>query len=147
MCDGIRGTTAWETAPSSPSVAAACHLACRNLVAGLGPLAVAALAEREGLQHALLLVPACYTLSGIGFYFADYKLQETKRTAATALGKTKSMDSVKKKSVSTDEDDEGAGASSDDSDILDEARRQASYACALPRGAAKSGFGKKGSLN
>jgi hypothetical protein len=56
-----------ETAPSSPSVAAACHLACRNLVAGLGPLAVAALAERQGLQHALLFVPACYAMS-VGLY-------------------------------------------------------------------------------
>ena len=38
-----------ETTPGSPSVAAAAHLACRNLVACIGPLGVASLAEAEGL--------------------------------------------------------------------------------------------------
>ena len=84
-----------ETAPSSPSVAVACHLACRNLVAGLGPLAVAALAERGeqgmgggkgALQHALLFVPACYAVSGVGFWFADSKLHEEKENSKQDLG-------------------------------------------------------------
>ncbi len=33
------------------------------------------MSSRIGLQKAMLLVPACYFLSGVGFYFA-HKIQE-----------------------------------------------------------------------
>lgn len=44
---------------------------CRNLVGGLGPVAVAKLAELVGLQHAMLLAPVCYLASGILFFGAE----------------------------------------------------------------------------
>ena len=66
-----------------------------TLITGLGPLAVAALAEREGLQHALLFVPACYALSGVSFYFADYRLQEMRDKA----GPGRSNRAVEKKYI------------------------------------------------
>ncbi len=46
---------------------------------------VAALEERVGLQQAMLLVPACYLLSGVGFLFAERILDaETAAKAAEA---------------------------------------------------------------
>jgi hypothetical protein len=49
------------------STASAVHLCIRNLVGGLGPIAVALLSTRVGLQLAMLLVPACYLASGLAF--------------------------------------------------------------------------------
>ena len=43
---------------------------------------IAWLEDRVGLQQAMLLVPACYLLSGIGFLFAERVL--TAETAAKA---------------------------------------------------------------
>lgn len=53
--------------PGLGSTGSAVHLCIRNLVGGLGPLAVALLAGKVGLQMAMLLVPGCYLLSGCGF--------------------------------------------------------------------------------
>jgi MFS family permease len=53
--------------PGLGSTGSAVHLCIRNLVGGLGPVAVAVLSAKVGLQLAMLLVPCCYLLSGIGF--------------------------------------------------------------------------------
>lgn len=53
--------------PESASTASAVYLCIRNLVGGLGPLAVAQLSGHVGLQQALLLVPACFAGSGVLF--------------------------------------------------------------------------------
>lgn len=52
--------------PGLGSTASALHLCIRNLVGGLGPIAVALLSSKVGLQLAMLLVPTCYLLSGLG---------------------------------------------------------------------------------
>ena len=49
------------------STGSAMHLCIRNLVGGLGPVAVAFLAGKVGLQMAMLLVPGFYLLSGVSF--------------------------------------------------------------------------------
>jgi len=64
--------------PNLGSTGSAVHLCVRNLVGGLGPLSVAYLSQRIGLQKAMLLVPACYFLSGVGFYFA-HKIQDAEK--------------------------------------------------------------------
>lgn len=51
-------------------------LACRNLIGGFGPVAVAKLAEVFGLQHAMLLAPACYVASGLIFYIAEKEIED-----------------------------------------------------------------------
>lgn len=53
--------------PGLGSTGSAVHLCIRNLVGGLGPVAVAFLAGKVGLQMAMLLVPGCYLVSGVGF--------------------------------------------------------------------------------
>jgi len=67
-----------ETKPDSPSVAAAAHLAVRNLVAGCGPLTVAFLAKEYDLQHAMLLAPVFYVLAGFAYFNAIGVLTEEK---------------------------------------------------------------------
>jgi len=57
--------------PGLGSTGSAVHLCIRNLVGGLGPLAVALLAGKVGLQMAMLLVPGCYLLSGCGFLVTE----------------------------------------------------------------------------
>ena len=59
-----------DALPETPSVAAAAHLAVRNMVAGIGPLLVASLASKYDLQHALLLAPAFYVLAGFSYWSA-----------------------------------------------------------------------------
>lgn len=66
------------------STASAAHLCIRNLVGGLGPVAVALLSARVGLQSAMLLVPACYLVSGVGFLVAESVLKEEAATAEQA---------------------------------------------------------------
>lgn len=39
---------------------------------------VAVLSQKIGLQRAMLLVPACYLLSGIGFFFA-HRIQDSQQ--------------------------------------------------------------------
>jgi MFS family permease len=53
--------------PGLGSAASAAHLCIRNLIGGLGPIAVALLSGKLGLQLAMLLVPVCYMISGVGF--------------------------------------------------------------------------------
>lgn len=45
------------------------------------PVGVAFLNERIGLQRAMLLVPACYLLSGVGFFFA-HRIQDSLKPAS-----------------------------------------------------------------
>ena len=52
--------------PGLGSTASAMHLCIRNLVGGLGPIAVALMSAKVGLQAAMLLVPCCYLASGVG---------------------------------------------------------------------------------
>jgi dipeptide/tripeptide permease len=49
---------------------------CRNLIGGFGPVAVAKLAEVVGLQHAMLLAPACYIGSGLIFLIAEREIEQ-----------------------------------------------------------------------
>ena len=73
-----------ETRPDTPSVAAATHLAVRNMIAGAGPLAVAALAHKYDLQHALLLAPAFYVVAGIVYFDAIGALTAEKQARVEA---------------------------------------------------------------
>jgi len=69
--------------PELGSTGSALHLCARNVLGGAGPLLVAVLSERVGLQTALLLVPVCFATSGVAFFFAERVLAEEKaRTAA-----------------------------------------------------------------
>lgn len=54
--------------PGRGAAASALHLCLRNLVGGVGPLAVAVLSSKVGLQYAMLLVPGCFFTSGLGFW-------------------------------------------------------------------------------
>ena len=67
-----------DALPETPSVAAAAHLAVRNMVAGIGPLLVASLASKYDLQHALLLAPAFYVLAGFSYWSAIGVLTDEK---------------------------------------------------------------------
>ena len=49
------------------SLGTAEHLFARNLVAGLGPLAIAKLEPLVGMRDAYLFIPAAFTLSGLTF--------------------------------------------------------------------------------
>ncbi|GAB4820526.1 hypothetical protein N2152v2_007572 [Parachlorella kessleri] len=65
--------------PGLGSTGSAVHLCIRNLLGGMGPIGVAYLAGRVGLQTAMLLVPACYLLSGLGFVAAEAILRREER--------------------------------------------------------------------
>jgi hypothetical protein len=69
-----------EIDPENPSATVAAHLAVRNLTAGLGPLAVAALISKGGLEikDAMLFAPAMYILAGVAFWYADSLIEKTK---------------------------------------------------------------------
>lgn len=61
-----------EVSPSGlGSTGSAVHLSIRNVIGGLGPLAVAVLASETSLQQAMLLVPTCYFISGVGFLVTE----------------------------------------------------------------------------
>ncbi|DBB07820.1 TPA: hypothetical protein ACH3X3_009229 [Trebouxia sp. C0006] len=59
--------------PELGATGSALHLCIRNLVGGCGPLSVAFLESRFDLdlQHAMLLVPIAYAMSGLAFYGAE----------------------------------------------------------------------------
>jgi hypothetical protein len=57
--------------PGLGSTGSAAHLCIRNLIGGFGPVAVAFLAGKVGLQMAMLIVPSCYLLSGCGFLVTE----------------------------------------------------------------------------
>lgn len=69
-----------ELDPENPSATVAAHLAVRNLTAGVGPLAVAALISKGGLEikDAMLFAPAMYVLGGMAFWYADSLIEKTK---------------------------------------------------------------------
>lgn len=74
--------------PNAGSTASAIHLCIRNFIGGCGPLGVAWLSERVGLQHAMLLVPSCYVLSGVFFWYAEGLLKAEKaQKVEAAAGK------------------------------------------------------------
>eukprot|EP01025_Chloroclados_australasicus_P041355 TRINITY_DN4377_c0_g1_i1.p1 TRINITY_DN4377_c0_g1~~TRINITY_DN4377_c0_g1_i1.p1 ORF type:complete len:647 (-),score=52.89 TRINITY_DN4377_c0_g1_i1:793-2733(-) len=56
--------------------ASAVHLSIRNLVGGLGPLGVALLISKVGVQQAMTLVPACYFLSALGFWWVESVIED-----------------------------------------------------------------------
>ena len=66
------------------STASAVHLCLRNLVGGLGPIAVALMAGKYGLQLAMLLVPACYAVSGLGFLVTEAVVAREARERAAS---------------------------------------------------------------
>ena len=76
---GIAFSEAWRApsavlvretvSPGKASVAIAQHLCVRNLVGGLGPLAVATLGEKYGLQNGMLLIPSFYMCSTAAFLY------------------------------------------------------------------------------
>ncbi|WIA21299.1 hypothetical protein OEZ85_000532 [Tetradesmus obliquus] len=71
------------------STASALYLCIRNLIGGFGPVAVAKLAEVVGLQHAMLLAPCCYVVSGLIFLVAEKEIelqnQQQQQQQAAAL--------------------------------------------------------------
>eukprot|EP01023_Acetabularia_acetabulum_P006178 TRINITY_DN1257_c0_g2_i2.p2 TRINITY_DN1257_c0_g2~~TRINITY_DN1257_c0_g2_i2.p2 ORF type:complete len:244 (-),score=30.80 TRINITY_DN1257_c0_g2_i2:305-1036(-) len=56
--------------------ASAVHLSLRNLVGAFGPLAVALLISKVGVHEAMTVVPACYFLSAMGFWWVESILEE-----------------------------------------------------------------------
>ena len=61
-----------EVSPSGlGATGSAVHLSIRNIIGGLGPIAVALLASKSSLQEAMLLIPACYFISGVGFLVTE----------------------------------------------------------------------------
>ncbi len=61
-----------EVSPSGlGATGSAVHLSIRNVIGGLGPLAVALLASKSSLQEAMLLIPTCYFVSGVGFLVTE----------------------------------------------------------------------------
>lgn len=58
--------------------------------------AVANLAHRDGigLQKAMLIVPLCFLLSGISFFFADKALESDKRKGDLPPGSPASLESA-----------------------------------------------------
>ena len=66
---------------TTAAAAAAWCVVCRNLVGGVGPVAVAKLAEVVGLQHAMLLAPACYVASGLIFLVAEKEIEQQQKAA------------------------------------------------------------------
>ena len=50
----------------------------------VGCAAVAGLEEKVGLQRAMLIVPAMYLLSGIGFFFAERVVAAEKAAGSPA---------------------------------------------------------------
>ena len=61
-----------EVSPSGlGATGSAVHLSIRNVIGGLGPLAVALLASKSTLQEAMLLIPTCYFVSGVGFLVTE----------------------------------------------------------------------------
>eukprot|EP00887_Chlorella_sp_A99_P001478 scaffold8.g1478.t1 len=69
--------------PGLGATASAVHLCIRNLIGGLGPIAVALLSAKVGLQLAMLLIPTCYAISGLGFMVTEPILKaEAERNAA-----------------------------------------------------------------
>ena len=68
-----------EVSPSGlGSTGSAVHLSIRNIIGGLGPLAVALIASETSLQKAMLLVPACYLASGVGFLITEIVIASNK---------------------------------------------------------------------
>lgn len=64
-----------EVSPSGlGATGSAVHLSIRNVIGGLGPLAVAVIASETSLQKAMLLVPTCYFISGLGFLVTEIVL-------------------------------------------------------------------------
>ena len=53
------------------------------MVGGLGPLAVALLSSRYGLQNAMLVIPTMYLASGLTFVLAEKMID--KQTASQAV--------------------------------------------------------------
>ncbi|EFN58428.1 hypothetical protein CHLNCDRAFT_56847 [Chlorella variabilis] len=70
--------------PGLGSTASALHLCIRNLVGGLGPIGVALLSPKVGLQTAMLLVPGCYLLSGVGLAVTEGVIKAEKEAARVA---------------------------------------------------------------
>lgn len=66
--------------PELGATGSALHLCIRNLAGGCGPLSVAFLESKFNLdlQHAMLLVPAAYAMSGIAFYGAEAVMKNDK---------------------------------------------------------------------
>ena len=88
-----------EALPDSPSVAAATHLAVRNLIAGIGPLLVAYLAHKYDLRHALLLAPVFYVLAGISYFDAIGVLTMEKQARVEATRKQASKKKMMQKAA------------------------------------------------
>jgi hypothetical protein len=63
----------------APGASTAAHLACRNALAGLGPLTAAWLARGGDLRHALLLTPVSFALAAALFWQAEVSLDEQRR--------------------------------------------------------------------
>jgi len=73
-------------ADSLGATASAIHLCIRNLLGGLGPLAVALLSSKlDSLQQAMLFIPACYATSGAMFLLTE--LVTIKENATEAVAK------------------------------------------------------------
>ena len=59
----------------SAATAMSVYLCVRNVIGGMGPLAIAQISSSWDLQHALELLPIMYVLSGGMFYLAEHFLQ------------------------------------------------------------------------
>lgn len=73
--------------PELGATGSALHLSIRNLVGGCGPLSVAFLESKFNLdlQHAMLLVPTAYALSGVAFYGAEAVIKSEQPLDSSAV--------------------------------------------------------------
>lgn len=80
----VRGSVEKESASTSVAI----WLCCRNVLAGIGPAAVAALTPSIGLQRALLVAPGAYLLASVFFFLAEDEADKRRRleTAAAQEG-------------------------------------------------------------
>ena len=63
--------------PEAIGTGVAVHLGIRNIIGGLGPLAVVKLVSSgTDLPHALLLIPACYVVAAAAFWMAEDALRD-----------------------------------------------------------------------
>lgn len=73
--------------PGLGSTAGALNLCFRMMLGSLGPVGIAALSQEYGLERAILLIPACHLLCGIGMAATERVLLEDKAAAKAALAK------------------------------------------------------------
>lgn len=72
--------------PGMQATTMSVYLCIRSLIGGLGPIAVAQLAQHWGLAHAMALLPASYLASGVLFAVAEWAQRQRQADAGLRGG-------------------------------------------------------------